>query len=103
MMIVDGSVTLASSPIFSSKKMAAIGETYSWENRKSVRTNPLSAGCTHGTPNLPAAASTTQCEAKIFSAMVIGRGVHPSARVKTEVGSLFGADVATACWLAFAT
>ena len=37
-------------PTFSSKKMAAIGVTYSWLKRMSVRKKPASPGSTHGTP-----------------------------------------------------
>ncbi len=82
-MTVEGSVTRASAPTLCSKKIAAIGLTYSWLKRQSVFTKPLSPARTHGTPNSPFAASTTQCRAKIFSAIVIGRreagGAAPEA------------------------
>ena len=61
-------MTLASGPSFSSKKIAAIGLTYSCEKRQSVRKKPLSPGWTHGTPVSPLAASVTSLRAKIFSA-----------------------------------
>ena len=53
--------------------MAAIGVTYSWLKRMSVRTKPSSPGRTYGTPTRSVARSATQCRAMIFSASVIGR------------------------------
>ena len=69
-----GSFTCSSGPTSCSKKMAAIGVTYSWLKRMSVTTNPSSPGFTAGTPTFPRAGSTTQCRARIFSPRVIGRG-----------------------------
>ncbi len=65
----------SSLPTSSSKKIADIGVTYSWLKRMSVCTNPSSPGRTAGIPVLPDAASRTQCFAKIFSAIVMGRGL----------------------------
>ena len=50
-----------------------MGVTYSWLKRRSVRANPVSPGLTASTPTLPAPCSMWR--AKIFSAMVIGRGL----------------------------
>ncbi len=83
--IESGSTTLASGPTLSSKKIDAIGVTYSWLKRMSVRKKPASPGRTHATPVSPFAASVTRCRAKIFSASVIGRvagGVPPCAAVR---------------------
>ncbi len=88
--IDDGSLTFASGPSFSSKKIAAIGVTYSCEKRQSVRKKPLSPGFTHGTPVTPFAASVTSFRAKIFSAIVIGRRGAPPG-----LGLGRGADRAT--------
>src|SRR6476661_1234306 len=107
MMIVDGSLTFASAPSLCSKKIAAIGETYSCEKRQSVRTNPVSPGCTHGTPNFDFAASTTQRRAKIFSAIVIARFfvcfVALDALDACVAGSFVGRDVAIPCAAWFAS
>ncbi len=73
MRIEPGSATRSPSPTSCSKKIAAIGVTYSWLNRMSVTTNPSSPGLTAGTPILPRDGSTTQWRAMIFSPSVIGR------------------------------
>ena len=73
-MSVSAAQTIVDAYDFSGiKKIADIGVTYSWLNRMSVCTNPWSPGLTAATPMSPAAASTTQRRAKIFSAIVIGR------------------------------
>src|SRR6266550_4648414 len=56
--MVPGSLTLASLPTSCSKKIAAIGVTYSWLKRMSVKTNPSSPGFTAPTPILPFAVDT---------------------------------------------
>src|SRR2546425_9546432 len=60
MRIEPGSCTFSSGPTSCSKKIAAMGVTYSWLNRTSVTTNPSSPGFTAGTPIFPLAGSTTQ-------------------------------------------
>src|SRR5437763_17075432 len=77
MRIEPGSTTRSPSPTSCSKKIAAIGVTYSWLNRMSVTTHPSSPGCTAGTPILPRDGSTTQWRAMIFSPSVIGRRAAP--------------------------
>jgi hypothetical protein len=72
--MLSGSLSPASSPAKSSQKVAAMGVTYSWLNRRSVRANPVSPGCTAATPTASPARSVTQCRARIFSEIVIGRG-----------------------------
>ena len=72
-MMVLASVTGSSLPRKCSKKIAAIGVTYSWLKRRSVRANPVSPGFTASTPTLSVPCSMWR--AKIFSAMVIGRGL----------------------------
>ncbi len=81
--MLSGSTTRPSSPTFSSKKMADMGVTYSWLKRRSVRKKPASPGRTQGTPTSSRAASTTQWEAKIFSATVMGRTVEGTAEAPT--------------------
>ena len=83
MRIEPGSLTFSSGPTSCSKKIAAIGVTYSWLNRISVTTNPSSPGRTAGTPTLPWDGSTTQCRAMIFSPSVIGRGIVPGGERAT--------------------
>src|SRR2546421_86717 len=69
-----GSWTFSSLPTSCSKKIAAMGVTYSWLNRMSVTTNPSSPGLTARTPTFPLDGSTTQWRARIFSPSVIRRG-----------------------------
>ena len=56
------------------RKLAAIGVTYSWENRQWAFTKMPSPGLTEGRPVRPEAASTTAFRARIFSTRVMGRG-----------------------------
>src|SRR5437773_99723 len=92
--IEPGSLTFASLPTSCSKKIAAIGVTYSWLKRISVRTNPSSPGFTAGTPIFPFAGSTTQRRARIFSPSVMGRrgdeaaAFHGAARNRKLVATL---------------
>jgi hypothetical protein len=72
-LMLSGSLRPASGPTKSSQKLDAIGVTYSWLNRRSVRTKPVSPAFTAGTPMSSSLRSTTQCRARIFSATVIGR------------------------------
>ena len=72
-MMVLASVTGSSLPRKCSKKIAAMGVTYSWLKRRSVRANPVSPGFTASTPTW--SVSRSMWRAKIFSAMVIGRGL----------------------------
>ncbi len=98
--IDSGSSTFSSGPTSCSKKMADIGVTYSWLKRMSVCTNPASPGCTHSTPISPRARLLTQCRAKIFSAMVMGRRWRPCARPSGAVSlsdSTLEVEVATNC------
>src|SRR6266566_4002158 len=74
MRIEPGSCTFSFGPTSCSKKIAAMGVTYSWLNRTSATTNPSSPGFTAGTPIFPLAGSTTQWRARIFSPRVMGRG-----------------------------
>src|SRR3989442_13380465 len=73
MRIDAGSWTFSSFPTNCSKKIAAMGVTYSWLNRMSVTTKPSSPGLTAGTPTFPLDGSTTQWRAMIFSPRVIRR------------------------------
>ena len=52
---------------------SAIGVTYSWLKRTSVRTKSASPGWTAGMPSAPVAASAIARFAMIFSQSVIGR------------------------------
>ena len=70
---LSGSVTCASSPRARRKSESAIGVTYSWLKRTSVRTKSASPGATASTPRVPSAASRTAFLAMIFSTSVIGR------------------------------
>src|SRR5256885_9713193 len=74
MRIEPGSCTFSSGPTSCSKKIAAMGVTYSWLNRTSVTTNPSSPGFTAGTPIFTLAGSTTQWRPGLFSPRVTGQG-----------------------------
>ncbi len=66
-------MTFASLPISALKSDSAIGVTYSWEKRTSVRAKNASPGFTADTPVLPDRASVMTCAARIFSQSVMGR------------------------------
>src|SRR5437016_224625 len=91
MRIEPGSLTLASFPTSCSKKIAAIGVTYSWLKRMLVSTNPSSPGFTPGTPIFPFAGSTTQWRARIFSPSVIRRYEAPALHRATRNRKLVAA------------
>ena len=78
-----GSTTFSCGPTKSRQKMAAIGVTYSWLKRMSVRTNPSSPGLTYGTPTRSAERSVTQRRARTFSASVIARLAVVTAGTRT--------------------
>ena len=63
---------------------SAMGVTYSWEKRTSVRTKRASPGCTAGIPVSPVRASAMARLAMIFSHKVMGLDA-----VETEGGATF--------------
>ncbi len=74
-----GSVTIWSLPISAMNSDSAMGVTYSWLKRTSVRAKNASPGFTAGTPSFFSRASTMTWAARIFSQSVMGRAAVVTA------------------------